>query len=309
MKLVEKYRKLDRKEKAQLTTSISLIGNMSLALVKFILAVFKGVFFFVAGCINVFFFIAKLECFKGLRKNDNTYKFKNKVVSIFLILAGLMYALYMSSLIFSKREVMDYTDVLAILVALIAFVEMGFAIAGLINQNKHGHYYRNLKIINFSSTLTSMIWCMLALLIYCDQDYQLICGISGLCVGVVIVILGIYLLFAPKVSIVDREYNEYLIKDKDFNMNSPIILSKSFILGDYYYEFTVSDNTVKGYIKRGRNFFSKINIYWKIFIIVLSEILIFYYFILKFIYFFKTIDLPTKLDKIMLEKGCEKNKF
>ena len=42
-----------------------------------------------------------------------------------------------------------------------------------------------------------------------DTDSRLINGLFGLVVGIIISLLGIFIIIAPKISIVDREHNMY----------------------------------------------------------------------------------------------------
>ena len=57
-KLIEKYKNLSFEEKSKLSTLFSVLSNGTFAIGKFILAIiFKNVFFFVAGVLNIFMMI------------------------------------------------------------------------------------------------------------------------------------------------------------------------------------------------------------------------------------------------------------
>jgi len=314
--LIKNYRQLLPQKKASYSSLISVIFNGIMALGKFVMAIFKGVFFFVSGCINIFFLLCKFECYYGLKNyNNKSFKYGNIKVATYLLLAGVEYTIYMLGLLVGRREVMAYGPVLAIGIATIAFVELGFAICGLFTIKDKGHYYRDIKLINFSSALTALMWAEVALISFASETKDmLVCGITGVIVGTIIIILSIYIYFAPKVSLVDREYNVYKhIKgqkqaiEMDENNNVKIVLYKSKFYGDCVYNARCSDTQVEGKVTREKpTWWKSLNIYWKIMVVILSEILIFAYGIGALVYFFKTIKLIPMLDAQMKEKGYRK---
>lgn len=317
-KEIKKEEKRNRSVKrAEIFATFSIVLNICLAVGKFFLACFRGVFFFVSGMINVFWLISKIECYLGLKKKGKRkFETRNTLVAVFVMLAGLQYAIYMLTLIISNRTVMDYGQWLSIGIATVSFIELGMAIYGLCTTKGKGHYFRDLKIINFCSTLTSMIWTEVALLSFTtgiEGDARLICGISGACVGVVIILFGVYILFAPKISLIDREHNvfkriegkESLLKT-DEGGKIEIMLVKSKIYGSYVYKAKLSDGVVDGHIVKTKSELRKLNIAWKILFIILSEILIFPYAIGAMVYFFRTINVLKKLEDHMASLNFEK---
>ncbi|MBQ7351346.1 MAG: hypothetical protein IJW59_00550 [Clostridia bacterium] len=311
-KAIKNFIALPPQTKSSVSALISAIWNSVLATGKLALSIFKGIFFLVSGVINIFFALAKLECHWGLKNYHNqSFKYRNIKVASFLLVAGIQYSIYMLSLIFWNRTVMQYTDFLSINIALIAFVELGFAIKGMFDIKDKGHYYRDIKLINLCSTFTSLMWAEVALLSFTTGSTNMLyCGISGAVVGLVIICISIYIFFAPKVSLIDRKYNSYKKVSKDipdeFAKDIKLTLSKSKIFGDYIYTATKKNDIIDGQIIRGRNAWHTLNIYYKIAIILFSEILIFAYGICAIIYFFKNLKLIKKLDSQMLELGYEK---
>lgn len=313
---IKKYNQLSPQPKAAISAFISVVWNGILGIGKFILAIFKGVFFFVSGVINIFFGLAKLECSWGLKNHKNeSFKYRNIKVATFFLIAGIQYTIYMLTLVFDKRTVMQYTDFLSINIALIAFVELGIAIYGMFKIKGKGHYYRDIKLINLCSALTALMWAELALLSFTTgTENMFICGISGAIVGFGIICIAVYIYFAPRVSLIDQEHNVYkqtnskklLELDKDNNFN--LLLFKSKIFGDYVFKANYKENTLDGYIIKTRNYWHKLNIWWKMFIILFSEILIFGYAFWAIVCFFRNIKLIKKLDDKMLELGFEKLK-
>jgi len=199
---------------------------------------------------------------------------------------------------------------LGIMVATVSFIEMGIAIKGCFNSFGKGHYYRNIKLISFCSALTAIVLTEIALTSFASEvDTRVLNGLFGMSVGVIIILIAIYIFIAPQISIVDREHNVYKIKKgcKELNENKieiPLTFSKFY--GNYIYKGQVAKGIVDGHIVKGKSPILKWNIYWKITIIVLSEILIFPYAFGALIFHFKNASLIKKLDNHMLELNYQK---
>lgn len=308
-KLIKKYNNLTFEEKTVFSAKFSLIFNSLLAIGKFVLAIFKGVFFFVSGVLNILIMISKLECYIGIKeKQKNLFSNRNTMIGLFVILAGIQYAIYMGRMIYSDVEVMEYGMRLGTTIALVSFVEMGIAIRGLFKSYGKGHYYRNLKLINLCSALTAIVLTEIAITSFAAEgDMRIINGIFGLVVGGIICLIGIFILIAPKFSIIDKEHNVYHIKHNTNSIEEvKIPLTNSKIYGNYYYIGKKIDQVIDGKIIQEKSPIRKWNIYLKILIIVLSEILIFPYAIGALINYFKGNKLVKKLDEKMFELGYEK---
>lgn len=305
--LINKYRNLNFKERTVFNSGISVIFNAILAIGKMILAPFYGVFFFVAGVLNVFIMISKLECFLGVKMpNKRSFKFRNNMIGIFLILAGCQYAIYMGRMIFTDVELMKYNAVLAILIAFVSFVELGIAIYGCFKSYGKGHYYRNIKLINMCSAFTAIVLTEVALMSFASEtDSRMLDGMFGLLVGFIIVIVGVFILIAPKISLVDREHNVYKLNGIDGFQNEEIEikLTNSRFYGDLIYKANKKDGIIDGHILKGKSPIFKWNIYFLILVCILSEILIFPYAIGALVFYFKGAKTIDKLDKYMMEKG------
>lgn len=311
LKIVDHYRSLSFEEKTIFTTRISILINATLAIGKFLLSFFFGVFFLVAAIVNVCIMASKLECYLGERyPHKKTFEYRNKMIGVFLLFAGLQYAIYMGRMIFTDVEVMKYDMILGISVACVSFVELAIAIKGCFNSFGKGHYYRNIKLISLCSALTAIVLTEVALTSFAaETDTRLLDGLFGMIVGAIIVLISIYIFIAPRVSIVDREHNVYKLKegfDKIEDEEIKIQLTHSKFYGDYTYVGKVDGNMIDGHIIKGRSPIFDWNIYVKILIIVLSEILIFGYAFGALVFHFKCRKIIDDLDAIMLEKGYEK---
>lgn len=310
-KLIKKYRNLSFEDKTLFAALFSVFTNILLAVGKFILSFNYGIFFVVAGILNILIMMAKLQCYMGVRRSHKlSFKHRNMLVSFFLLLAGLQYSIYMARLVFTDIAVREYGQFLAVSIALVSFVEMGIAIKGLFNSLGTGHYYRNIKLINLCSALTAIVLTEIALTSFASEfDTRIINGIFGMSVGAIIVLISIYIFFAPKISIVDREHNIYKAIDENKLINYSdvkITLTHSKFYGNYTYVGLKNGDIVDGHIIKGQSPIRKWNIYIKILVIVLSEILIFPYAVGALIFHFKCSSLIKKLDKEMRELGYTK---
>lgn len=302
---------METKKKTNFFDEFSILSNVFLALVKFIMACFFGVFFFVSGVVNLFFALAKWECSRGINnKSRLSFNKSNLLIGICVVVAGLQYFVYMLTLLLSKRVVIKYGIILGIAIAFVSFVEFGMAIYGLFKIKNNGHYFRALKVISLCTALTAIVWTELALLSFTyDGDCRIICGASGVAVGLIIALIGVYLILAPKLSIVDREHQIYFAvvkngENKEQKLQLKIINSK--IYGDYVFDANMSGGVVEGEIKKTNSHIKEFHVALKIVLALLSEILIFVYLIGGLIYFIRSTLVFKKLDKIMHEMGYEK---
>ncbi len=311
IKLLKKYFNLSFEDKTLFAALFSVIVNSLLATGKFIISINYGVFFAVAGTINVLIMLAKLQCYIGIKKpNKLDFKYRNILISLFLLFAGFQYSVYMARLVFTDVKVRDYSKLLAISIALVSFVEMGIAIRGIYKSLGTGYYYRNIKLINFCSALTAIVLTEIALTsVAAEYDTRVINGMFGMSVGIVIILISIYIFLAPKISIIGREHNIYRIVNEDKLLNDDEIvieLTHSKFYGNYSFIGLKKHLIVEGNIIKGKSPIIQWNIYLKILVIILSEILIFPYAIGYLVFNFKNLRLMRTLDKKMNELGCVK---
>lgn len=311
VKLIDKYRSLSFEEKTIFGAKFSIFFNALLAIGKLILTIYYGIFFFVSAVVNIFIMISKLECYIGVKyPKKGTFEHRNTMIGLFLLLAGIQYAIYMGRMIFTDVEVMKYNMLLGISIACVAFVELGIAIKGCFNSFGKGHYYRNIKLINLCSAFTAIVLTEVAIMSFASEiDSRIIDGLFGLVVGSIIVLIAIFIFVAPKVSILDREHVIYkaikhnnIIKEEKIE----IPLTNSKFYGNYSYIGIKKNDLIDGHIEKGKSPLFKWNIYLKILLIVLSEILIFPYAGGALVFYFKNAKLIKNLDKEMINIGYKK---
>ncbi len=290
-----------RKSKARLILKTSLIFNILLGVGKILFGVFFDFFFCVSGIFNLFIFFSKKICYEELFINDSNNLKKNIKIAIYLFSAGLFYLLYMLRLIFKEESGRTYTFYIAIGIAFVSFFELGLALYGIIADKGQTRIYRNLKIINFCSALTAIMLTQIAILSFTGTtNVNQTNGFIGMGIGIIIMILSLYIYFAPSISLKDRSHQEFLI-NSDINEEINIPLKHSFIYGDYVYKGIISNGKISGDITKEKGGFLKIPIFFRVILIILSEILIFPFLLGRLIYFFRVISLPKKLENILKE--------
>lgn len=257
--------------------------------------------------------IAKLECVLGVKTTKRTFAFRNLLVAGFLFFSSIVYIAFMCRMLFVGRSPKEYSLIYVELLALISFAEFGFAIAGIINTKNKGHFYRDIKIVNFCISLMAILTTQITILDYTSSESTAYNSYMGIAVGGFIAICSVYIWLAPKISLIDRERNAFVLKDitknKLIDMDNTvaeILLCKSRVYGSYVYRAAVKDGEVVGNIERGSSLWKRMNILLKILCCILSEILIFVWLAGRFVFFLRSIDLPKRLEVKMSKNGFEK---
>lgn len=310
IELIKKFKSLSFENRNIFSAKFSIIFNLVMAIGKFLLSFFFGFFFFVAGGINIFIMLAKRECYCGIKNiKEKTFEKRNLYAAIFLIIAGLCYSIYMGRMLIADLSLMKYNMILGIMIACVSFVEMTIAVIGCFKVVGKGHYFRNLKIINLCSAFTAIVLTEVALMSFASEtDSRVLNAIFGLSVGLLIIILGVFIIFAPRISIVDKEHNVYRRIIENDTLDTEILYQLTFskVCSNFYYKATKNGDILDGHIIKGKSPIASWNIYVKILIIVLSEILIFVYAVWQLIFYFKNANIIKKLDIRMKELGYEK---
>lgn len=310
--VVTKIKSIPYEKRLLITSSITTSVNTLIAAGKILVGLFSDLVMCAVGVFNILLMIAKITCIVGAVKNKPFGK-RNAFTAVFLFCAGLVYAIYMGMSLVFDIQPNNYSMWSSTMMAAIAFTEMGVAIYGLIKTKRRGHYYRNIKIVSFVSALIAIMTAQIALLSFAGEtDLALKNAHTGIGIGVVTMLLAVYVYFAPQISTVDREHNIFRLvnasENKLFDMTKErgkITIVKSKIHGDYVFDAETDGDIADGHIKKTRGFWKGLPLPLKILFIILSEILIFVYAISYLIFFFRTLDMPTKLRKLMEKNGFE----
>ncbi len=314
--LIRKYKELTFEQKTVLKTILGLCFSSVLACGKLVIGLFTDYNMISIAVYTFGILLAKLECVLGVRTNKRTFKQRNLLVAFFLFISSVFYIGFMCRMFFIERRIKDNGMLYVLLLAFISFLELGFAIAGLFNSKVKGHYIRNIKIINFCIALIAILTTQMSILNMNSETgiVDMANAYSGIGVGIFIALCAVFILIAPKASVIEREHNAFTLKNADKNTlinldkeTVEIILSRSNVYGSYVYRATIKDGkTIDGNIEREKSLWKRMHIILKILCCILSEILIFVWLIGRLIFFLRSINIPKRLERKMNKNGFEK---
>lgn len=295
------------------TTSISLLFSVCIAIGKILIGAFSDVTMCAVGVFNILLITAKSNCVIGAFKSDGKFKRRNTFIAIFLFLSGAVYTAYMVISLVLRLPSKRYGQWQAIIVATIAFVELGMAIYGLNKTKRRGHYFRNIKIIGLVSALVAIMTAQTAILSFTSTSDMIVANSSsGIGLGVLTMLFAVFVYFAPRFSPIDREHNVFRLStagdNKLIDMSSSadkIIIVKSKWYGDYAFDAKINGDVVDGHIVRERGAWKGLSTWLKVLFIILSEILIFVWAIGYCTFFIRSADVPNRLIGLMGENGFE----
>lgn len=312
MNIIKNYKSLTFERKLLYKSIVTATFTFLTSVSKILMGFFIDSIYFVVGGFNLFIVLAKIECVLGIASNKKSFEFRNRLISLFLFLGGLLFDLYM---------ILDYAFdvyhsqhgfITSIVIAGVSFFELGLAIYGFNKAKFTSYFCRNIKIISLIFALNAIISTEFALLSLETYQKTIYYTISGLIVGTITILISIYIYFEPKIGVVNKEINNYILIHPslnnliDMSKNDKFYLSKSWTCGSYYYEYEVINNEIRGKIKQEKNVFKRCHWTIKIILIILSEILIFVYGIIRLIFFFRNINIIKRLDKKMGKNGFKK---
>lgn len=200
---------LDKKEQIIFFLIWTTIGNLFMAIVKFVLSLtipslwffINAGFGFVLGIcrlltIKKYNKIKKLKDQKLIKKEEYKHYCENGVM---LILLGISY-FFVSLYMYYKGTNTNMHEYITYLVALIAFTSIGTAIYGMIKYKRNQDpIIKGIKITNFANALTSIVLTQVVLLdTYAGNYNSTLNGYTGIGVGIIIIGLGLYMIISTK---------------------------------------------------------------------------------------------------------------
>ncbi|MBE6144093.1 MAG: hypothetical protein E7169_00755 [Firmicutes bacterium] len=179
-----------------------------MAIVKFVLSLtLPSLWFFINAIFMMvlsfarFFSIRDYKKTKLIEDKEEIQKigYKNYLTNgILLVVLGIMY-FFVNVYIYYKGTNTTIYEYLTYLVALVAFWSIGSAIYGVVKYKRnHMPILKAVKLTNFANALTSIMLTQIVLLdTYADTkvyNSNLINGLTGMGIGIIIVILGLYMI-------------------------------------------------------------------------------------------------------------------
>ncbi|MBQ2872710.1 MAG: hypothetical protein IJE89_01770 [Bacilli bacterium] len=210
MKLIKEIKNLEKNDKTMLLLIFTTIGNIIIAITKFIFSItIPSLWFFVNAC---FLAVLSISRFFSIRnygkrrstKDENIKKeigYKNYLHNgVLLIILGIMY-FFVSVYMYYKGTNTIMHEYLTYLVALNAFWSISWSIYGMVKyKRKSSPILKSVKITSFANALTSIVLTQVVLLDTYASEYDLanINGYTGMGVSVIIMIMGLYMIINIK---------------------------------------------------------------------------------------------------------------
>ena len=207
-KIIDQFKKIEKEDRIMFFLVFTTIGNIFMSLVKFVLSLtLPSLWFFINAIFMIVLSFARFFSIKDYRKikliNDKEeiqkIGYKNYLNNgILLVLLGIMY-FFVNVYIYYKGTNTTMHEYLTYLVALVAFWSIGSSIYGMIKYKRNNMpILKAVKLTNFANALTSIMLTQIVLLdTYANTEAynsNLMNGLTGISVGIVIIILGLYMI-------------------------------------------------------------------------------------------------------------------
>lgn len=206
-KLIEHFKQLKKEERVMFFLIFTTIGNILIAILKFIVSlILPSLWFFINAIFMLVLSFARILSIMDYSKikliqNKEEIKeigYKNYLNNgILLIVLGIMY-FFVNVYIYYKGTNTTMHEYVTYLVALVAFWSIGSAIYGMIKYKRnHAPILKAVNLTNFVNALTSIMLTQIVLLdTYADAkvyNSNLMNGLTGMGIGIIIIILGLYM--------------------------------------------------------------------------------------------------------------------
>ena len=207
-KIISNIKDLKKENKLIIFLIFTTIGNIFIASFKLILSfIMPSLWFFINGIFMIVLSISRIFSIKDYNKT-RTIKDKDEIRRIgyknyesngvLLIVLGIMY-FFVNVYIYYKGTNTNMHPYLTYLVALVAFYSIGSAIYGMIKYKRsETPILKAVKLTNFANALTSIMLTQIVLLdtyaVSSLYNSNLMNGITGMTVGIIIILLGLYMI-------------------------------------------------------------------------------------------------------------------
>ena len=207
-KILEHFIKLKKEDRIIFFLVFTTIGNIFMAIVKLVLSlILPSLWFFINAIFMIVLSFARFFSIRDYRKikliNDKEeikkIGYKNYLNNgILLVLLGIMY-FFVNVYIYYNGTNTTMHEYLTYLVAFVAFWSIGSAIYGIFKYKRNNTpILKAVKLTNFANALTGIMLTQIVLLdTYAKTgtyNSNLMNGLTGISVGIIIIILGLYMI-------------------------------------------------------------------------------------------------------------------
>ena len=206
--IIKRFKNLRKEDRIMFFLVFTTIGNIFMAIVKFVLSLtLPSLWFFINSIFMIVLSFARIFSIRDYRKTKliddkeeiRKIGYKNYLTNgILLVILGIMY-FFVNVYIYYKGTNTTIHEYLTYLVALVAFWSIGSAIYGMIKYKRnHTPILKAVKLTNFANALTVVMLTQIVLLdTYANTEIynsNLMNGLTGISIGIVFIILGLYMI-------------------------------------------------------------------------------------------------------------------
>ena len=208
MNILNYIKKLKKEDRVIFFLVFTTIGNILIAIMKFILSLtLPSLWFFINALFMIvlsfarFFSIRDYNKIKLIKNKEEIQKigYKNYLNNgILLIILGIMY-FFVNVYIYYKGTNTTMHEYLTYLTALVAFWSISSALYGMIKYKRDKNpILKAVKLTNFANSLTSIMLTQIVLLdTYANTkvyNSNLMNGLTGMGISLIIIIIGLYMI-------------------------------------------------------------------------------------------------------------------
>lgn len=211
--LIKKFRSIPEEKKIIVYGKLAFFKNLFYFLFKILVGVYFRSWFLIAIAIySLFIGYVKNNCSSGLRKNKENIKDIHAYIrgGVVLAISSVFYIVYSVFSIYYPSN-FEYNMIIAIAIAAFATYSIAMSIVGVCKTRGKTMLIKEYKLTNFATAFNNLVLAQIALLSFtATESAAFYNGLIGICVGVIIFGIGLYLMID---GLVKKHRYYQIIKD------------------------------------------------------------------------------------------------
>lgn len=211
--LIKKFRSIPEEKKIIVYGKLAFFKNLFYFLFKILVGVYFRSWFLIAIAIySLFIGYVKNNCSSGLRKNKENIKDIHAYIrgGVVLAISSVFYIVYSVFSIYYPSN-FEYNMIIAIAIAAFATYSIAISIVGVCKTRGKTMLIKEYKLTNFATAFNNLVLAQIALLSFtATENAAFYNGLIGICVGVIILGIGLYLMID---GLVKKHRYYQIIKD------------------------------------------------------------------------------------------------
>ena len=195
--LIKKFRSIPEEKKIIVYGKLAFFKNLFYFLFKILVGVYFNSWFLIAIAIySLFIGYVKNNCSSGLRKNKENIKDIHAYIrgGVVLAISSVFYIVYSVFSIYYPSN-FEYNMIIAIAIATFATYSIAISRVGVCKTKGKTMLIKEYKLTNFATAFNNLVLTQIALLSFSNvENSAFYNGLIGICVGVIILGIGLYLM-------------------------------------------------------------------------------------------------------------------